>query len=469
MMLRSVPIVPSGVLRFLRLSIAVLGLSGLIACTEDRDFSTETRSVDITYDNALELSSMLLQSAYLAPIHAPLFDLPDREEVALYADAEPLLPGEDGSRVSRFARQCSNGGSIAYRFDVPDTSEFPLQASLEKTFDACDEGLGVTVSGSLDYRYRDFDGLNRAYGRSDTSTCLTALADEIDVAAEIQTLLSQEEAEVLQGNGVKLIRTSGKTLQAYYAGTDTAVVVTRDIETEEFGTETITVEVARVAPDEKAIIVLANEGDQSDRLLTSDGDVLYSVVNGFETPAFCHGYYRQTDAQIRSLTLTWDDFTAALDGSVVLSLQSNDARQVTARIEDSAFSVSVVQAENEFVASFHDASIQKATIPGQPSYTYSFSGDATVSGFGSMRVITALSIIGEQSTRHFRAGSIQVSGSDLQTIIVQPQSDAFTLYVQVAEGGDADGNLQPDLNLLYRISWPDLIDRYFEFATVEDL
>ena len=91
----------------------------LAACTEDRDFDVDNKTVDITLDNAEKVVLGTIQSTYLTQLYSPLFDflgesdLPDNAIKVENINSPSLLEGEVLS-CQDFPARTTEDSSIAY-------------------------------------------------------------------------------------------------------------------------------------------------------------------------------------------------------------------------------------------------------------------------------------------------------------------------------------------------------------------
>ncbi len=449
--------------------VSVLLLSALLwACADDRPFGGNERSADITHKNSVDIVSMVAQSAWLAPIHAPLFDLPDRADLAATAVVLPLEPGESAERISRFERACRISGRITYRFDEPtDNPKFPVKTSLRAVYESCDHGNGHVYHGQIDYRYTDFKGYNRSYQPVDTQTCVTELADQLEIKDEIAALMAQPPAPVKSTAKVKLITGSGKFIQFVLFGRNKAVRITREVTNDAFETELVTEDIGLIDLDDKAIVIFTPEGQFPEYAATIDGQIVYRFADRFERVAACHSYYRKAQATLRDFGFEREDFSVWMNGTVTLSKQSEELVRTTNRFEQSDFSVRVQQGALSYTNYFEDADVVKVVSQEHGTYSYNIGGLLKLDGIGNVQLTTVTSFVGQQGQPFLHEGNFLITGRNTESINVVPL-DGYFLDVLVAPEGDKDGNNFPDYTLNYQISWTDLMDRYLDSTKLED-
>jgi hypothetical protein len=197
----------------------------LLACTEDRDFDTDDKTVDIRLDNAEEITLEVVQSTFLTHLYLPIFeflgeaDLPDgavKVENITLPDL-PDLPVDDILGCQDFSALIDDDSDTAfYCFDSPNDAggvalySFPAEQKyvkgdkIEVRYENFENELGWVNNGQLQATYLNTDGLNRDFVKADTISCLVNLQSDLTDKTKIdetklltQLLNIQDEALVV--------------------------------------------------------------------------------------------------------------------------------------------------------------------------------------------------------------------------------------------------------------------------------
>jgi len=181
----------------------------LIACTEDQDFDTDKKTVDITLDNAELITLGVFQSAFLANLYLPFSDflsesdLPEGAVKVESIDIPVLAEGAVLSCQDFPVRVSDDVGTALYCFDNPHggvglysfpvgggSNQIPVNFPVEPVekavgdqvtveYDNYVNDLGWVYNGRLDATYTNIEGLSRDFVEIDTVSCLANLQSDL--------------------------------------------------------------------------------------------------------------------------------------------------------------------------------------------------------------------------------------------------------------------------------------------------
>ncbi|MFT7371968.1 MAG: hypothetical protein ACI9T9_000647 [Oleiphilaceae bacterium] len=214
----------------------------LLACTEDQDFDTDTKTVDIRLDNAEEITLEVVQSTLLTHLYLPIFeflgeaDLPfgavkvENITVPSLSEGETLLCQHFPALVDDDLDAAVLDDDLAtnfYCFDSPNGEEgvalysFPAKQGyvagqrVEVKYENFVNELGWVQNGRLTAKYTKTEGLNSGFGEADSVSCLVNLHSDLTDKTKIdetelltQLLDTQVEglvvSDIMSMNGVPL-------------------------------------------------------------------------------------------------------------------------------------------------------------------------------------------------------------------------------------------------------------------------
>lgn len=182
----------------------------LVACTEDRNFDTDTKTVDIRLDNVEEITLEVIQSSFLTHLYLPIFeflgemDLPAEAVQIENTNMPELLAGEliscddfpilsddellllEGSSATKFyCSDSSVGADGVALYTVPADNEYAAGNRVEVEYERFVNDLGWIQNGRISSKYTKTDGLNRHFSESDTVSCLVNLQSDISSRTKI--------------------------------------------------------------------------------------------------------------------------------------------------------------------------------------------------------------------------------------------------------------------------------------------
>jgi len=200
----------------------------LVACTEDRDFDTDNKTVDISLENAEEVTLGVIQSVFLTPLYLPVFDFLDESD--LPADAVKventnipvLLEGEvlncqdfparigDDSGTAFYCFDSPHGGVALYSFPTkqksvvgdysfPTEEEYVAGDRITVKYENFVNELGWVYNGDLGAQYTKIDGLSDEFFESDSVSCLVNLQAEL--SGNTKTAETRLLAELIEAKG----------------------------------------------------------------------------------------------------------------------------------------------------------------------------------------------------------------------------------------------------------------------------
>jgi len=191
----------------------------LLACTEDRNFDTDNKTVDIRLNNTEEITLEVVQSTFLTHLYLPVFEFLGETDLpvgSVKVDSinVPTLPEGSTLSCSDFpARSSEDIGTAEYCFDSLDGGvalySFPAEQKyvagerIVVKYENYVNELGWVSNGRLEATYLKTDGLNRDFVEADTVSCLVNLqsdltdktkVDETDLLAQ---LLDSQEGDLV--------------------------------------------------------------------------------------------------------------------------------------------------------------------------------------------------------------------------------------------------------------------------------
>jgi|GEM_PF-4149053 len=183
----------------------------LAACTEDKNFDTDNKTVDISLDNAEEVTLGVIQATFLTHLYLPVFDFLDASDLpdgAVKVESIDVPALSDGLALSCSdfpSRTTDDVGIALYCFDDPDTPDsgvalysFPAKQKsvvgdysfpVEEEYVSGDRvtvqyedfvnELGWVHNGQLTAKYTKIDGLSDEFFEPDSVSCLVNLQAEL--------------------------------------------------------------------------------------------------------------------------------------------------------------------------------------------------------------------------------------------------------------------------------------------------
>jgi len=167
----------------------------LAACTEDRNFDTDNKTVDILLDNAEEITLEVVQSTYFTHLYLPVFDflgeaeLPDGAVKVENINAPNMLKGFVLSCQDYPARTADDSGTAFYCYDspyggvalysFPAEQEYVAGDRIEVSYEEFINELGWVNNGRINATYLKTDGLSRDFVEADSVSCLVNLQSDL--------------------------------------------------------------------------------------------------------------------------------------------------------------------------------------------------------------------------------------------------------------------------------------------------
>jgi hypothetical protein len=180
----------------LQLLVIITFLFFLVACTEDRDFDTDDKTVDIKLDNAEEITLEVTQSTYLTHLYLPIFeflgeaDLPEGavkvenitvpnllDNEVLTCQHFPARSSDDSSTDFYCLESPYNEGLALYSF--PADQKYQKGDKIEVQYENFENELGWVNNGRLKAKYLKTEGLSRDFVKADAVSCLVNLQSDL--------------------------------------------------------------------------------------------------------------------------------------------------------------------------------------------------------------------------------------------------------------------------------------------------
>lgn len=459
--------------------LLLVSLVALTACSKDKDFNTSKTSADFTEQNFEAAALGLVQAAMLAPAHTPLFDVLAEED--LLSEEEDLpdnceaIPGVDFN-AERFQYQCEcigyeapEEGDTGYFCDRENTACFsfhrvtdghPVGNKVRAQYNHCDVGSGEAYEGSAKFTDTKFEGLARELKPNSTQECRNSIITE----------LTQKRAD--EGKSLEQVNTytvSGLELIFVPTGPDILVRVGRMVPNGQGDLERIVEDVRTIERDETAILVLEDSESTDQQNLTTEGDMVYSVIDRESKLELCQSMYRTLSAELTDFGIVRvadevDDFAAFINGTVTLQVRTEDFENFSGRIADnSAYSVRVEQGSASETYAFEDMLVIKGYSSEHDNFSYQVGGHIDFAGVGKALTGTLINFFGNQHEPYFRSGQMVASGNNVDTVRITVQ-DNHMLKVEVAPEGSETGTIVPTYTLFVDTPWSNLIARDFVYA-----
>lgn len=188
----------------LRLQLLVIFTFSLFltACTEDRAFNVDNKTVDISLDNAEEITLGVIQSTFLTHLYLPIFDflgerdLPNGAVKVENITVPQLVAGEVFSCQDLIVRDSDDSGAALYCYDSPYGGAALYSFPAEQRYLAGDRvtvqyedyvnELGWVQNGRLAASYLSKEGLNRDLGEAESVSCLVNLQSDLNGRTKIK-------------------------------------------------------------------------------------------------------------------------------------------------------------------------------------------------------------------------------------------------------------------------------------------
>ena len=459
----------SGARLFLLASLMVLA-----ACTEDKDFNTDKKTADFTEQN-FEMSALAItQAALLAPAHIPLFDvlvpgdIPFDLETVETELAESCFFNESADQyecrcIGYEAPEpeapeldvCERTNTACFSFEHADAPAHPVGNKVFAQYNECDVGLGLKYVGTAEFKDTKFEGLARNLESSTTQQCIGFIEQDL---AELRSS---------QGKRLEMVNiyfVDGMELFFVPSGSDTLVRV-RSIEPDQFGDDQEVLRDERIIDkDETAILVLQGADTTDADKLTSDGNVVYSVIDRKEKLQLCDSMYRTLSAELTDFGVIRDDFSAYMNGVVTLRSSTEDFLDFSGRIsDDSNYSIRIEEGSLSSVYKFEEVQVIKGFSTRHMSFDYRVAGYINLDGVGKALMVTPFVLTGERNEPYLRRGQVTTTGADFDSIRITVQ-DRHMLKVEAAPEGSEQGNGLPTYSLSRDVPWERLLTRDFEHA-----
>lgn len=460
--------------------LLLVSLVSLTACTKDKDFNTSKVSADFTEQNFEAAALGLVQAAMLTPAHTPLFDVLSDQDLSdqdLPMNCE-AIPGVDFSD-EHFQHQCRCDGYEApdetdtrYFCDQENTACFsfhratagnPVGNRVRAKYNHCDQGSGEAYNGTAKFTDTKFEGLARELKPNNTQECISSIITE----------LTQQRAG--EGKSLEQVNTytvSGLELIFVPAGPDILVRVGRMVPNGQGDLERIVEDVLTIERDETAILVLEDSGTTDQQNLTTEGDMVYTVIDRESKLELCQSMYRTLSAELTDFGMIRDGaelpeaehFSAFMKGTVTLQVRTEDFENFSGRIADnSAYSIRVDQGSLSETYAFEDMLVIKGYSREHDNFSYQVSGYIDFAGVGKAMTGTLVNFIGHQHEPYFRSGQMAASAYDVDAVRITVQ-DSHMLKVEVAPEGSEAGTIVPTYTLFVDTPWSSLIARDFLYA-----
>lgn len=464
--------------RLLTLSTRLLllvSLATLTACSKDKDFNTSKLSADFTEQNFEAAALGMVQAAMLAPAHSPLFDVLSEQDRPINCEAMPDVD----FNAAQFQYQCEcadyvepEEGDTGYFCDRENTACFsfrrateghPVANSVRAQYNHCDLGSGEAYDGSAKFTDTKFEGLARELKPNSTQECISSMITE----------LTKQRAD--EGKSLEQVNTytvSGLELIFVPAGPDILVRVGRMVPNGQGDLERIVEDVRTIERDETAILVLEDSGSTDQQNLTTDGDMIYAVIDRESKLELCQSMYRTLSAELTNFGMVRDGedlpeaqhFSAFMNGTVTLQVSTEDFENFSGRIADNSdYSVRVEQGSLSEIYAFEDMLIIKGYSSEHDNFSYQVGGHIDFAGVGKALTGTLINFFGHQHEPYFRSGQMVASAYDVDTVRITVQ-DNHMLKVEVAPEGSEAGTAVPTYTIFVDTPWSELIARDFVYA-----
>jgi len=413
----------------------------LIACSDikdeldifqdDKPFNVDKKTLDVTLDNAEEVTLGVVQSTFFTYLYLPIYEFLDNQD----------FPGEAGEGENF---NCDNGGTANYTSSRAIGEKMHVGDRLSVIYNECEQENGWVYDGSLTAKITKLEGLNELFVEATTETCIASL--QSDLGSDV----GNEDVVFMAGDEIR-----------FNEFIDYVEVELVDIDDESGDTEIILPNLI-IDRDETLIVVNRPPGQSDGAMASVYGDQVFSIVNKEVEEVECQRFEKTLSATLSQFSVKKDNITYMIDGKLNLFEGTKDFKSFVHEIRDSDYTTTIKQEGS--VETFSMESYSIAKIQGSQLDVYAFdtqsSGNISSSVFpGLLTVSLKEKVIGYLESKYPFDGTIEIFGQGLEKINVI-LSDS-TLDLQVDFNGDSTGNQRSDIDFSFTVGWGDLVSRDF--------
>lgn len=409
----------------LLISFAIVSACGEFI-VDDKDFSDNRRSVDITSDNAESLT----WTAYMAGVET-------FRQSELYYGLVPQTFGAQSGVLS-----CTGGGEIHYSYSKDVADRLVAGDTFDIQYSNCVRASGEVANGRVSGSYSEVEGYNYSFDSTlDVDECIARVrADEAPNAV----VIDDEADEVI-----------------FILGANSLQILYRDMLN---ATDQIDVATYSIGLDQQAI-VLNRSQTQPSSSREEDGARLYLVLDpksDAKEAVDCDEARIKGSLVVENLIVSGNEVESTLNSSLSFDYWYRESGNEDFVFESDIASIKILKnsyQENVALEGLEWSWEMDAQTTN--AYALSLSSEMTGDAVGGVAEIAVLvPLRGGMAESTPGSGQLRVLGVGLERSTMNIDNTTQIRF-SVAPEGDISGNLQPNTAPLFSSSWVDFLERDF--------